>query len=89
MATCYAAKCCVGRLARRQLQPSWRSRAWRRLTPLRQPVRRWYTSFLPYISPVSKDRVGKKGPPYDETYVLSENLFAAAEVAGDKKYYDL
>ncbi|MCI0336484.1 MAG: glycoside hydrolase family 127 protein [Acidobacteria bacterium] len=44
---------------------------------------------LPYISPVSKDRIGKKDPPYDETYVLSENLFAAAEVTGDRKYYDL
>jgi hypothetical protein len=43
----------------------------------------------PFISPVSRDRVGKKDPPYDETYVLSENLFAAAEVTGDKQYYDL
>ncbi len=43
----------------------------------------------PFISPVSKDRIGKKDPPYDETYVLSENLFAAAEVTGDQKYYDL
>ncbi len=44
---------------------------------------------LPFISPVSKDRIGKKDPPYDETYVLSENLFVAAEVTGDSKYYDL
>src|SRR5262245_13778736 len=43
----------------------------------------------PYISPVSRDRIGKKEPPYDETYVISENLFAAAEITGDKKYYDL
>ena len=43
----------------------------------------------PFISPVSKDRIGKKDPPYDETYVLSENLFAVAEVTGDRKYYDL
>ena len=43
----------------------------------------------PFISPISKDRIGKKDPPYDETYVLSENLFAAAEVTGDKQYYDL
>lgn len=43
----------------------------------------------PFISPVSKDRVGKKDPPYDETYVLSENLFAVAEVTGDRQYYDL
>lgn len=43
----------------------------------------------PFISPVSKDRIGKKDPPYDETYVLSENLFAAGEVTGDRQYYDL
>ena len=43
----------------------------------------------PFISPVSKDRIGKKDPPYDETYVLSENLFAVAEITGEKKYYDL
>lgn len=43
----------------------------------------------PYISPVSKDRIAKKDPPYDETYVLSENLFTVAEVTGDKKYHDL
>jgi hypothetical protein len=44
------------------------------------------TGGLPYISPVSRDRVGKKDPPYDETYVLPENLFAAYEVTGDKRF---
>jgi uncharacterized protein len=43
----------------------------------------------PFISPVSKDRIGKKDPPYDETYVISENLFAAAEITGDKQFFDL
>ncbi|MGF7149831.1 hypothetical protein FHS96_003488 [Sphingomonas zeicaulis] len=41
---------------------------------------------MPYISPVSRDRVGKKDPPYDETYVISENLFHVAEITGDDKY---
>ena len=41
---------------------------------------------LPYISPVSRDRIGKKDPPYDETYVISENLFHAARITGDDKY---
>jgi len=40
----------------------------------------------PFISPTSRDRIGKKDPPYDETYVLSENLFAAAKVTGDGKF---
>ena len=41
---------------------------------------------LPFISPVSRDRIGKKDPPYDETYVLSENLFHVADITGDAKY---
>lgn len=41
---------------------------------------------MPYISPVSRDRVGKVDPPYDETYVLPENLFHVADVTGDDKY---
>ena len=41
---------------------------------------------LPFISPVSKDRIGKVDPPWDETYVLSENLFHVADITGDDKY---
>src|SRR5262245_9797773 len=44
---------------------------------------------LPYISPVSRDRIGKKDPPYDETYVISENLFQAAKITGDDQYRKL
>jgi uncharacterized protein len=44
---------------------------------------------LPYISPVSRDRIGKKDPPYDETYVISENLFHVAQITGDDKYRKL
>jgi DUF1680 family protein len=40
----------------------------------------------PYISPVSRDRIGKVDPPYDETYVISENLFHVADITGDDKY---
>ncbi|GAA0585679.1 beta-L-arabinofuranosidase domain-containing protein [Rhizomicrobium electricum] len=40
----------------------------------------------PFVSPISRDRNGKKDPPYDETYVLSENMFAAARVTGDNKF---
>lgn len=43
----------------------------------------------PYISPVSKARIGKAEPPWDETYVLSENLFHVARVTGDQQYHDL
>jgi DUF1680 family protein len=41
---------------------------------------------MPYVSPVSRDRIGKVDPPYDETYVLPENLFHVADITGDDKY---
>ena len=44
---------------------------------------------LPFISPVSRDRVGVKTPPYDETYILPENLFAAARLTGDARLRQL
>lgn len=44
---------------------------------------------LPFVSPVSRDRVGKKDPPYDETYVLPENLFTAHEITGESRWRDL
>jgi uncharacterized protein len=44
---------------------------------------------LPYISPVSRDRIGKTEPPYDETYVISENLFHVAKITGDDRYHKL
>jgi len=47
---------------------------------------RVYDGAKPFISPVSRDRIGKKDPPYDETYVLSENLFAAADITGDRNF---
>jgi DUF1680 family protein len=44
---------------------------------------------MPYISPVSRDRIGKVDPPYDETFVLPENLFLVAEITGKEKYRKL
>ena len=44
---------------------------------------------LPFVSPLSRDRVGKKDPPYDETYVLPENLFAVHRLTGDQRYREL
>ncbi len=35
------------------------------------------------------DRIGKKNPPYDETYVMPENLFAAYELTGDPAFHEL
>jgi DUF1680 family protein len=36
-----------------------------------------------------RDRIGKKDPPYDETYVMPENLFLAAEITGNPRFRDL
>jgi uncharacterized protein len=44
---------------------------------------------LPFISPASRDRVGVKTPPYDETYILPENLFAAARLNGEARLRDV
>jgi hypothetical protein len=36
-----------------------------------------------------RDRIGKKEPPYDETFVMPENLFTAHEVTGDPAFREL
>jgi uncharacterized protein len=46
---------------------------------------------LPYLPDHTYDR-GPNSPskaPYDETYILSENLFEAWQVTGERFYYDL
>ena len=35
------------------------------------------------------DRVGKKDPPYDETYVMPENLFTAYEITGRHEFQEI
>ncbi len=35
------------------------------------------------------DRIGKKNPPYDETYVMPENLFTAHHLTGNPEFYEL
>jgi uncharacterized protein len=41
-----------------------------------------------YIPETGHDRVGKKDPPYDETYILPENLFAAYALTGERAFYE-
>ena len=36
-----------------------------------------------------RDRIGKKNPPYDETFVMPENLFTAAELTGNSQFHAL
>ena len=49
---------------------------------------RVYRGALAFIPEQGRDRVGKKDPPYDETYVLPENLFAAFEMTGERAMRD-
>jgi DUF1680 family protein len=43
---------------------------------------------LPFIPERGRDRIGKKDPPYDETYVLPESLFTAHAITGDTAFHD-
>jgi uncharacterized protein len=43
----------------------------------------------PLLPPEVHDRIGKKDPPYDEPYVMPENLFLAAELSGNTRFGDL
>jgi DUF1680 family protein len=57
--------------------------------PARALLPRVIAGALPFVSPVSRDRIGKKDPPYDETYVLPENLFSVHSVTGDARFREL
>ncbi len=46
-------------------------------------------SGLKYIPDHTFDRVGVRTPPYDEPYVLPENLFKTYALTGDKRHLDL
>ncbi len=54
------------------------------LEQARAMIPRVYAGALPYIPARGRDRIGRKDPPYDETFVLPENLFTAYELTGDQ-----
>ncbi len=43
----------------------------------------------PLLPAKGRDRIGKKDPPYDETFVMPENLFLAAELTGNPRFREL
>ena len=43
----------------------------------------------PLLPAKGHDRIGKKDPPYDETFVMPENLFTAAELTGNPAFTEL
>jgi uncharacterized protein len=54
----------------------------------RELLPRVFHGAIRYIPDRGRDRIGKKDPPYDETYVLPESLFSAYELTGDRALYD-
>jgi DUF1680 family protein len=54
----------------------------------RELLPRVFKAALPFIPETGHDRIGRKNPPYDETYVLPENLFSAYEITGERQMYD-
>ena len=54
----------------------------------RELLPRIYKAALPFIPAQGHDRIGKKNPPYDETYVLPESLFSAYQITGERAMYD-
>jgi DUF1680 family protein len=56
--------------------------------PARELLPRVYRGAIPYIPERGRDRIGKKDPPYDETYVLPESLFSAYAMTGERAMYD-
>ena len=44
---------------------------------------------LPFIPNHTFDRVGTQNPPYDEPYILPENLFKSYQLTGEKRFLDL
>jgi uncharacterized protein len=57
--------------------------------PARALLPRMIAGALPFVAPVGRDRIGKKDPPYDETYVLPENLFTVHQITGERRFHDL
>jgi DUF1680 family protein len=43
----------------------------------------------PILPAHGRDRIGKKNPPYDETYVMPENLFLAAALTNNPAFTEL
>ncbi len=54
----------------------------------RDLLNRVLTGAQPLLPAQGHDRIGKKYPPYDETYVMPENLFTAAALTGNPAFTD-
>jgi len=55
----------------------------------RELLNRVLAGAMPLLPAKGHDRIGKKAPPYDETFVMPENLFTAAELTGNTTFTEL
>jgi DUF1680 family protein len=60
-----------------------------RVEESRDLLNRVLTGSQPLLPAKGRDRIGKKDPPYDETFVMPENLFTAAELTGNPAFTEL
>lgn len=44
---------------------------------------------IPFIPNRTFDRIGVRNPPYDEPYILPENLFKTYELTGEQRFLDM
>jgi uncharacterized protein len=58
------------------------------MTAARELLPKVWRGALPHLPATGRDRIGKKDPPYDETYVLPENLFAAHVLTGERMFLE-
>jgi len=59
------------------------------VTSAKELLSRVLSGAQPLLPAQGHDRIGKKDPPYDETYVMPENLFVAADLTGNPAFREL
>lgn len=59
------------------------------ISDARDMLNRVLAGSTPLLPANGRDRIGKKDPPYDETFVMPENLLTAAHVTGNKAFLEL
>lgn len=65
------------------------SSRWSRVEESKELLNRVLAGSEGLLPAKGRDRIGKKDPPYDETYVMPENLFAAHELTGNPRFREL
>lgn len=62
---------------------------WSGISEAKELLNRVLAGAEPLLPKLGRDRIGKKDPPYDETFVMPENLFTAHELTGNPRFREL